>query len=65
MPKTRQVTRSTITNPMGNIGIFLSLTDHQTDKERGKIALSSSIYMFAILVVFLFGGDFIMQFFGL
>jgi multiple antibiotic resistance protein len=54
-----------ITNPLGNAGIFLSLTEGQTHAQRHRLALRGAIYMFAILATFLLAGNFILHFFGL
>ena len=39
-------------NPIGNIPIFITLTDSYTRKERNKIALKSIIFSFIVLVIF-------------
>ena len=54
-----------ITNPIGNAGIFLSLTSDQDEAKKRSQALRGAIYMFFILEAFFFGGSYIMRFFGL
>lgn len=45
--------------------MFLAITEGDTEKERQEQARKAVIYMVCILVAFLVGGTFIMQFFGL
>ncbi len=54
-----------ITNPLGNAGIFLSLTSDQDKATKRKQALRGAIYAFFILEAFFFGGSYILNFFGL
>ena len=54
-----------ITNPIGNAGIFLSLTAGQDRARKRQLALWGAIYMFCILEVFFLGGSYILRFFGI
>jgi multiple antibiotic resistance protein len=54
-----------IVDPFGGIPIFFSLTSSWTPKERNQTALKTAFYVFAILVVFLFFGRFVLFFFGI
>ncbi len=55
----------TMTNPLGAVPMYLSLTDDYSAKERSQTALRTAVYTFAILVVFFFAGTFILSFFGI
>jgi multiple antibiotic resistance protein len=54
-----------IINPLSAGPTFLAITEGDSDERRREQALKGSIYMVAILVSFLIGGTFIMQFFGI
>src|SRR5216684_6990038 len=54
-----------IVDPFGGIPIFYSLTSSWPPKERRRTALKTALYVFAILVVFLFLGRFVLYFFGI
>jgi len=54
-----------ITNPLGNAGIFLSLTADSSPKKRHQQAFMGAVYMFIILEGFLIGGSYLLSFFGL
>lgn len=54
-----------IINPFSTAPMFLSITEGDSVVERQEQARKAVIYMIAILVSFLIGGSFIMQFFGL
>src|ERR1700694_1706336 len=54
-----------IVNPLGGIPVFFTLTADFTPEERRHTALKTSFYVFAILVVFLFFGRFVLSFFGI
>jgi multiple antibiotic resistance protein len=54
-----------IVDPFGGIPIFYSLTSSWPAKERARTALKTALYVFAILVVFLFFGRFVLYFFGI
>ena len=52
-------------NPLAATPAFLAITEGDTEERRREQALKGCIYMVAILVAFLIGGTFIMNFFGL
>ena len=54
-----------ITNPLGNAGIFLSLTAEQDERTKRRQALRGALFMFLILEAFFLGGSYILNFFGL
>lgn len=54
-----------VANPLAAMPVFVSLTDHNTDRERIRIAKKASLYMFLVLAVFLIAGTAIMSFFGI
>lgn len=54
-----------IINPFSTAPMFLAITEGDTDAERQEQSRKAVIYMICILVAFLVGGTFIMQFFGL
>jgi len=54
-----------VVNPLAAMPVFLSLTNRFTHSERAKTATKASIYMFAILIVFLFIGTYLLSFFGI
>lgn len=54
-----------IVNPFGGIPLFFSMTSGFTAAERNRTALKTAGYVFAILVVFLFFGRFVLNFFGI
>ena len=54
-----------IINPLSAGPTFLAITEGDSDERRREQALKGSVYMVAILVSFLIGGTFIMQFFGI
>lgn len=54
-----------IINPLSSAPTFLAITEGDSQERRREQALKGSLYMVAILVSFLVGGTFIMQFFGI
>ena len=54
-----------ITDPFGNVGIFLSLTEGDSEQFRQKQALKGAVYSFFLMFVFFIGGTYIMEFFGI
>ena len=54
-----------IINPLSAGPTFLAITEGDSDERRREQALKGSFYMVAILVSFLIGGTFIMNFFGI
>lgn len=71
MPNTLELLATTfaalfpIMNPFGNAAIFYSLTPDASRCERHQIALRAAAYAIAILLVFFFGGSYLMSFFGI
>ncbi|WP_378188040.1 MarC family NAAT transporter [Aquimarina sp. W85] len=55
----------TIMNPLGTVPVFIGLTDNNTKKENAKIALSTCINVFLILIISFFGGSYILLIFGI
>ncbi len=54
-----------IINPLSAAPTFLAITEGDSDARRREQALKGCLYMVGILVSFLIGGTFIMQFFGI
>ncbi len=54
-----------IINPFSTAPMFLAITEGDSESERAQQATKAVIYMVCILVAFLVGGSFIMNFFGL
>lgn len=54
-----------IINPLSAGPTFLAITEGDSDQRRREQALKGCLYMVAILVSFLVGGTFIMNFFGI
>nr|WP_254244774.1 MarC family protein [Hymenobacter sp. BRD67] len=54
-----------VVNPFGAMPMFLTLTSDDTNSERTATALRSCVYMMAILSVAFFGGQYILNFFGI
>src|SRR5580700_4185028 len=54
-----------IVNPFGGVPLFFSLTSNFSAKERSFTALRTALYVIGILVVFLFFGRFVLNFFGI
>ncbi len=54
-----------ITDPFGNVGIFLSITEGDDKATRRKQALMGNVYALILLLAFLFGGTYILEFFGI
>jgi multiple antibiotic resistance protein len=54
-----------IINPLSAAPTFLAITEGDSTKYRREQALKGCLYMVAILVSFLIGGTFIMNFFGI
>jgi multiple antibiotic resistance protein len=54
-----------IVNPLGGIPIFFSLTTDFSPAERRQTALKTSVYVVAILIVFMLFGRFVLNFFGI
>ncbi|MCH8567183.1 MAG: MarC family NAAT transporter [Balneolales bacterium] len=54
-----------IVNPLTAMPVFLALTQDLPNSERNQQALRGAIYMVVILGAFLFGGSYIISFFGI
>ena len=54
-----------IVNPFGAMPVFLTLTADDRAPERARTALRACVYMVAILSVAFFGGQYILNFFGI
>lgn len=54
-----------IVSPVGNIPLFLTLTQTHTDKERNTIARKVAVNSFLLLLGSLIAGSYILEFFGL
>jgi multiple antibiotic resistance protein len=54
-----------IVNPFGGVPLFFAMTAEDPAPERNRAALRTAAYVFAILVVFMFFGRFVLNFFGI
>ena len=54
-----------IVNPFSTAPVFISMTAHFSDQDRRKTATMACLYMGLLLLVFLFLGAMILQFFGI
>src|SRR5258708_17121013 len=54
-----------IVNPLGGIPMFFSLTANFSTEARRRTALKTALYVIAILVIFMFFGRFVLNFFGI
>lgn len=54
-----------IVNPVGQIPIFLSMTEKYTTKEKYTVGLIASASAFGILIFFLFSGELVLRAFGI
>lgn len=55
----------TLTNPLGTMPVFLSMTAGLSEDERKKIAKKATFTAFLILIAFTVSGKFLFQFFGI
>ena len=55
----------TLTNPLGTMPVFLTMTKGMSDQERKSIVSRATIVSFITLMVFVFGGQFLFKFFGI
>ena len=55
----------TLTNPLGTMPVFLTMTNGMTEKERRAIVRRATIVAFLTLMVFIFSGQFLFKFFGI
>ena len=54
-----------ITNPLGNLGIFVSITQGDTESFKKQQAMKAAFYSFCLLFVFFIAGKYILEFFGI
>lgn len=54
-----------VLNPIGTVPIFVGLTHNDSQKERNRISLWTSINVFIILIVSFFVGQYVLTFFGI
>ncbi|MDR7372378.1 MarC family NAAT transporter [Flavobacterium aquidurense] len=54
-----------VLNPIGTVPIFVGLTQHDSQKERSRISLWTSVNVFIILIVSYFIGQYVLSFFGI
>lgn len=55
----------TLTNPLGAMPVFLTMTNGMDEKERKHIVKRATIISFIILIAFTFCGQFLFKFFGI
>jgi len=55
----------TLTNPLGTMPVFLTMTHGLSEKERKNIIARATLVAFITLMVFVFTGQFLFKFFGL
>lgn len=55
----------TLTNPLGTMPVFLTMTNGMSDDERKTIVRCATIVSFITLMVFTFSGQFLFKFFGI
>ena len=55
----------TLTNPLGTMPVFLTITNGMNDHERKAIVRRATIVSFITLMVFTFSGQFLFKFFGI
>ena len=55
----------TLTNPLGTVPVFLTMTNGMNDHERKAIVRRATIVSFITLMVFTFSGQFLFKFFGI
>ncbi len=54
-----------VVNPLAAMPVFLSLTNRFTADEQTRTATKACIYMFALLIIFLLIGTYVLSFFGI
>ena len=55
----------TLTNPLGTMPVFLTMTNGMDEKERKHIVKRATLISFIILIAFTFCGQFLFKFFGI
>lgn len=54
-----------IVNPFGAVPLFFTMTAGFTPRDRNRTALKTAVYVLWILVIFMFFGRFVLNFFGI
>ncbi|BBP92353.1 hypothetical protein BsIDN1_59710 [Bacillus safensis] len=54
-----------VSNPIGNVPLFITLTEGYTEKERSQTAKKAIVVSFIILIAFLLAGRLIFKLFGI
>ncbi len=54
-----------VVNPFSAMPVFLTLTDAESQRERTSVALRACTYMVCILTIAYFGGQYVLNFFGI
>ncbi len=55
----------TLTNPLGTMPVFLTMTNDMDERQRRAIVRRATIVAFITLMVFVFSGQFLFKFFGI
>ncbi len=55
----------TLTNPLGTMPVFLTMTNGMNDEQRRAIVRRATVVAFITLMVFTFSGQFLFKFFGI
>lgn len=55
----------TLTNPLGTMPVFLTMTHGMSDSERKSIVSRATVVAFITIMVFVFAGQFLFMFFGI
>ena len=53
----------TLTNPLGTMPVFLTMTQGMTESERRQVVTRATLTAFIIIMVFTFAGQFLFWFF--
>src|SRR5436190_6515217 len=54
-----------VLNPIGTVPIFVGLTQHDTQSERNRISIWTSVNVFIILLISYLIGQYVLSFFGI
>ncbi|AVM52630.1 multiple antibiotic resistance protein [Bacteroides zoogleoformans] len=55
----------TLTNPLGTMPVFLTMTHGMTEKERRSVVSRATLVAFVTIMTFTFAGQFLFKFFGI
>lgn len=55
----------TLTNPLGTMPVFLSMTQGMTETDRARIVRRATLISFLILIIFTIGGQLLFRIFGI